>query len=73
MVKSILGLPDALSFNFLQLHPDVHELNTKKKPSHIPTDVWESYNDLFTYKKEAQPGSRSCDQTPDANTPWHRW
>ena len=35
--NTIIGLPDALKLNLIQLHPDVHEINTK--PDHIPVDI----------------------------------
>ena len=35
--KSIPGLPDTFNLKLLRLHPDVHEINTKERPQHIPT------------------------------------
>ena len=53
--KNILGLPDPLTLKLLSLHPDVHQINTKERPQHIPLNIWESYNDVFNDKPGCLP------------------
>ena len=64
--KSILGLPGALNLKLLRLHPDVHEINTKERPQHIPSDIWESFNDVFNDKPGCLPVTYKMKLSPDA-------
>ena len=45
--KTILGLPDAMKLQLLRLHPEVHEVKTKERPSNIPSEIWDEYSDVF--------------------------
>ena len=64
--KSILVLPDALDLKLLRLHPDVYKINTKERPQHIPSDIWESYNDVFNDKPGCLPVTYKMKLSPDA-------
>ena len=64
--KNILGLPDAFNLKLLRLHPEVHEINNKERPQHIPLDVWESYNDVLNDKPGCLPVTYKMKLSSDA-------